>query len=142
MKAQPNRYSTRSNIDKLHFQASISRHTTCASTRSPRITAYMLSTYHPYVRRTLEAKGTPLLQQTHRPTRPSHAQSLIPGLMPGTASTIRKGTMLTISLVTTFSLGYNRNKKLCKAVVKQRRPTSSMNVCHEETSVSYPLNEC
>ena len=108
-------------LDELHFHACISRNTTCASTTSPRTIAYIQSSASiliihakPYSRRQRDTSTS-----TITPTcLPSHAQSLLPGRDARDGITIRKGAMLTISLVNDILARLQQEHEACKATVK------------------------
>ena len=57
---------------------------------------------------------------------PSHAQSLVPGRDARDGITIRKGAMLTISLVNDILARLQHEHKAMQSDGKARRPTSSM----------------
>ena len=122
-------------LEELHFHACISSNTTCASTTSPRTAAYIQSSASiliihakPYSRRQRDTSTS-----TITPTcLPSHAQSLVPGRDARDGITIRKGAMLTISLVNDILARLQQEHEAMQSDDKARRPTSSMNVCHEE----------
>ena len=84
---------------------------------------------NPHTAVQFKAKGTSLLQQSHRPAHPLMPTSLLPGRDARDGITIRKGAMLTTFWVNDIwlnhILGYKRNMESMRSDGKSRRPTST-----------------
>ena len=122
-------------LTELHFQARISNTTTCASTTSPKTAAYIQTRASSFNQpcQTYSRRQSETSTSTFPPTCLSfHAQSFVPGRDARDDITIRKGAMLTISLVNNILASLQQEHEAMQGDSKARRPTSSTNACHEE----------